>query len=463
MQLGVVGLGTMGANLARNAARNGAVVAIYNRTRERTDSFLKAHRSEGTFVPCKTYAYLVAALKAPRTILIMVQAGEAVDAVITELVPLLTKGDILIDGGNSHYRDTERRERDCKKRSIHLLGMGVSGGEKGALEGPSLMVGGSREAYDHLELLLKKIAADDGDGEKCVTYIGPGGAGHFVKMVHNGVEYGLMQLLAETYHFLREIGKKANKECADLFGEWNTDAHLSSYLLEITANICRKKDRETGNDLLDVIKDTAGQKGTGQWVVEAALRYGTAIPTIAAALDARLISAQKELRLQRSHAFILSPTEKKRGEDDLVEDLRAAFLLATICTYAQGFDLLEHASREEKWNLHLGEVARIWRGGCIIRSALLKTFQEILAGKKETGFTLQAFFMGIAQEQWRTVVTLGMQSGIPLPAFSASLSYFDSFRTARLPANLTAAQRDFFGAHGYERIDKEGIFHTEWE
>lgn len=472
MQLGVIGLGTMGANMARNAARHGAVVALYNRTRERIDTFLKGHKSEGMFVPCKNYAYLVAALKPTRAILIMVKAGEAVDQVITDITPLLTKGDILIDGGNSHYKDTERRQRELTKKGIHFLGMGVSGGEQGALLGPSLMPGGSKEAYDHLEPLLQKMAADDGsttlttggDGGKCVTYIGPGGAGHFVKMVHNGIEYGLMQLIAETYHFLKTIGKKSNAGCAKIFAEWNTDAALSSYLLEITAKICGKKDPESGNDLLDVIKDAAGQKGTGQWVVEAALRCGVAIPTIAAALDARLISAQRELRAQRSHDFFLPRAEKKKGGgEELTDNLRSAFLLATICTYAQGFDLLERASGEENWNLRLAEIARIWRGGCIIRSALLKTFQNIFAGGEESRQRLHAFFSGGAQERWRSVVAIGAQRGIPLPAFGASLSYFDALRTARLPANLTAAQRDFFGAHGYERTDKPGIFHTEWE
>lgn len=467
----------MGANLARNAARNGATVAVFNRTTEKMEEFIKTHKKEGNFIPCKTLTDLIKALTPPRAILIMVKAGEAVDEVIKELLTAhssqLIAHDILIDGGNSHYHDTERRTKELQglqptpyhlpPGGVRYIGMGVSGGEKGALLGPSLMVGGSREAYDHLEPLLTKMATDDGDGGKCVAFLGPVGTGHFVKMVHNGIEYGLMQLLAETYHLLKEIGGKANADCAKIFAEWNTDANLSSYLLEITAKICRKKDAGTDEDLLDMIKDTAGQKGTGQWVVEAALHYSVALPTIAAALDARLISAQKELRLQRSHAFILSPTGKKRGVDGLVEDLRSALLLATICTYAQGFDLLEHASREEKWNLHLGEVARIWRGGCIIRSSLLQTFQNVFIGKETAGQRLSALLASDAQKAWRSIVITGTQHGISLPAYSASLSYFDALRTAHLPANLIAAQRDYFGAHGYERIDREGTFHTEWE
>ncbi|MBI4129478.1 NADP-dependent phosphogluconate dehydrogenase [Candidatus Peregrinibacteria bacterium] len=473
-QLGIIGLGTMGANLARNAARNGATVAVYNRTTEKMEEFMKTHQKEGHFIPCDTLTDLLKALQPPRAILIMVKAGDPVDEVIEELLTLspityhLSPEDILIDGGNSHYRDTERREHDLKKKGIHFLGMGVSGGERGALEGPSLMPGGSREAYDHLELLLQKMAAsldyardDTEHHQKCVAYLGPGGAGHFVKMVHNGIEYGLMQLIAEAYHLLKDIGKKSNAENANIFAEWKSDPHLSSYLLEITSKILRKRDPETQRDLIDSIKDIASQKGTGKWLVEAALTYDVAVPTIAAALDMRIISEQKELRVRRSHEIPFALSVRK-GED-FAEDLRTALLLATICTYAQGFDLLERASTEEHWNLRLREIARIWRGGCIIRSALLKTFQDIFAGKNDEKIRLGATFSEAAQKRWRAVVALGAQNGIPLPAFGASLSYFDALRTAHLPSNLIAAQRDFFGAHRYERIDKEGTFHTEWE
>ena len=467
MQLGVIGLGTMGANLARNAARNGATVAVYNRTKEKMEEFMKTHGKEGRFIPCTTLTDILKAIKPPRAILIMVKAGESVDEVIHDLLSL-QPNDILIDGGNSHYKDTERRQRELTKKGIHFLGMGVSGGERGALLGPSLMPGGSKEAYDHLEPLLQKMAApldyardDTQQHQKCVTYIGPGGSGHFVKTVHNGIEYGLMQLIAEAYHLLRDIGKKSNAESAKIFAEWNTDPHLSSYLLEITGKILRKRDLETKQNLIDNIKDIASQKGTGKWVVEAALRYGVAIPTIGAALDARIISNQKELRVRRSHEIPFTANIRK-GED-LTEDLRIALLLATICTYAQGFDLLERASAEERLNLRPTALARIWRGGGIIRSVLLKAFQDICAGKNDEKIRLGAAFSETAQKRWRAVVAVGAQHGIPLPTFGASLSYFDALRTAHLPANLTAAQRDFFGAHGYERIDTPGIFHTKWE
>ncbi len=484
LQIGVIGLGTMGANLARNAARNGATVAVYNRTTEKMEEFMKTHGKEGCFIPCTTLTEILKALKPPRAILIMVKAGEAVDEVIHDLLSLqpttysLQPHDILIDGGNSHYKDTERRIKELlgllptphslPPGGVRFMGMGVSGGEKGALLGPSMMAGGSAEGYKIIEPLLLKMAAsldsarDDAEHQKkCVAFLGPGGAGHFVKAVHNGIEYGLMQLIAEAYHLLKDIGKKSNAESANIFAEWNTDTALSSYLLEITAKICRKKDPESGNDLLNVIKDATGQKGTGQWVVEAALRYGVAIPTIGAALDARIISNQKELRVRRSHTFPFTAT--KEHCPGLVDTIRSALLLATICTYAQGFDLLERTSAEEQWNLRIMEIARIWRGGCIIRSALLKTFQDIFAGKNDEKNRLGAAFSETAQKRWRAVVALGAQNGIPLPAFGASLSYFDALRSAHLPANLTAAQRDFFGAHGYERIDKEGAFHAQWE
>lgn len=470
MQLGIIGLGTMGANLARNAARNGIAVAVFNRTTEKMEAFVEAHEKEGNVIPCKTLVDLLRALNPPRAILIMVKAGEAVDQTIEELLSLeaeswkLKAGDILIDGGNSHYRDTERRERELAEKGIRYLGMGISGGEKGALFGPSLMIGGSREAYDCIRPLLQKIAAtiEDKSGKQpCVALCGPGGAGHFVKIVHNGIEYGLMQLIAEAYHFLRSIGEKSHADCVKIFTEWNAEQLLSSYLLGITAKICRARDQETGQDLLSVIKDTAGQKGTGQWAVEAALRYGAAIPAIAAALDARLIAAQRELRIRRSRLFPF--TSLKEKGDVSSDDLRSAILLANICAYAQGFDLLERASAAEQWNLPLAEIARVWRGGCIIRSDLLRAFQKIFAGDAEEGQRIQAIFGSARQQQWRTVVAAAIEHGIPVPALGAALHYFDAFRSARLPANLTAAQRDFFGAHGYERTDRPGTFRTAWE
>ncbi|MBI5155661.1 NADP-dependent phosphogluconate dehydrogenase [Candidatus Peregrinibacteria bacterium] len=469
MQLGVIGLSTMGGNLARNAARNGATVAVYNRTQERTDEFIKAYKTEGTFVPCRDYSYLIAALKPPRPILIMVKAGDAVDQVIAELVPLLSKGDILIDGGNSFYRDSERREKELTKKGIRFLGMGVSGGEEGALWGPSMMPGGDKSAYELLEPLLKKLAADDGStelttgGGKCVSYIGSGGAGHFVKMVHNGIEYGLMQLIAEAYHLLKSEGKVPNKEFAEIFGGWSKSGFLQSFLIEITAKIFRKKDDLTGLDLIDVILDEALQKGTGKWTTTAAMDYGVPIPTITAGVDARIISGWKEFRMEEGNFAPPALEEKTIDKTSLIEDVRFALELSFTAAYAQGLQLLSAASREEKWEIPMSEVARIWRGGCIIRSALLPLYQKLIEGDKEAGKTMLEYTGGEHQRAWRRVISLSALRGIPMPATSASLSYYDAYRTKRLPQNLIQAMRDFFGAHTYRRVDKPGTFHSDWQ
>ncbi len=458
-QLGVVGLGTMGANLARNAARNGATVAVFNRTAEKVEEFARAHGKEGMFVPCNTLAKLCSALKTPRTILLMVQAGEAVQNVIAELTPLLSKGDILIDGGNSHYRDTERRQAELKKRGIHFIGMGVSGGEEGALHGPSMMPGGNEEAYEMLEPLLRKMAADDGAGGRCVTFIGPGGTGHFVKVVHNGIEYALMQLIAEAYHLLKIEGGMGNDRLAKTFAEWNTGDDLQSFLVEATVRVLQKK--EGKHFLLDLIKDTAEQKGTGKWTTDAAMHYGVSIPTITAAVDARIVSSAKDFRLERSKQ-VSQVVEQKKTSSKLPSWVRSALGLSFITAYAQGFQLLSAASEQEKWNLSLSEIARVWRGGCIIRSALLPKFQEMFSGKEKIAIGVRERFAGERQLEWRRAIALGIGRGIPLPAMSASLAYFDSYRSAWLPQNLIQAQRDLFGAHGYERLDKPGEFHTEW-
>src|SRR3989344_8838011 len=449
--LGIIGLGTMGANLTRNAARNGATVAVFNRTPEKVEEFVKAYGKEGSFIPCNTLAKLCAALKGPRAILLMVKAGEAVDSLIGELTPLLSKGDILIDGGNSHYRDTERRQELLKKKGIHFLGMGVSGGEEGALKGPSMMPGGPKEAYATLEPLLMKMAADDGAKGKCVTYIGPGGSGHFVKMVHNGIEYALMQLIAEAYHLLKVEGGKTNEELAEIFAEWNKGEDLQSFLMEITAKIFQKK--EGGNDLIALLNDAAGQKGTGKWTVDAALSYGVAIPTITAGVDARIVSSAKDFRVQRSKEVPVSIEQPSSKHEKLISRVRIALELSIINAYAQGFQLLIIASEQEKWNLNISEIARIWRGGCIIRSALLPTVQEMFKGDKKAALAVRERFAGERQLEWRKAVSLGVLRGIPLPAMSASLSYFDAYRLAWLPQNLIQAQRDFFGAHGFEWLD----------
>lgn len=469
-ELGLIGLGTMGANLARNAARNGAIVAVYNRTKEKLDAFISAHGKEGKFVPCTTYADLAKALTVPRTILLMVKAGETVDQVIAELLPHLSKGDIIIDAGNSHYKDTDRRVAELVKEGIALIGLGVSGGEEGALHGPSMMPGGSEEAYRKVEPLLLTMAADDGSaslttgqtGGKCVTYLGSGGIGHFVKMVHNGIEYGIMQLIAEAYHLLKVEGKLTNTEIGKIFVQWN-EGYLQSFLIEIAAKIFRKKDPETGKDLIDVIKDAAGQKGTGKWTTDAAMTYGVAVPTITAAVDARIISGGRDFRFQMSKdAALAKDNSVSYDQKELIAMVRDALELSVLNVYAQGFQLLFIPSAEEKWNLNVSEVARIWHGGCIIRSEALPVFQKSFAGDQKATEEIRGRFNETRQIHWRKIVALGALHAIPLPALSASLSYFDAYRSAWLPQNLTQAQRDYFGAHTYERIDKPGVFHTDW-
>ncbi len=460
LQLAVIGLGTMGANVARNAAHHGAAVAVYNRTKERTKEFMDAHASEGNFMPAETLEDLVNELAAPRKVLLMVKAGDAVDAVLDELLPLLKKGDILIDGGNSHFADTIRRDERCRKKGIFFVGMGISGGEEGALKGPSIMPGGSPEAYEQLAPILTAIAADDGAGGKCVAHIGQGASGHFVKMVHNGIEYGLMQLIAETYDVLKSVGDVSNEKFGEMYASWNTGV-MESFLLEITAKIFPVKDPETGEAMIDVIKDAAGQKGTGKWTTEAAMSLGVAIPTITAAVDARIMSAhiteRKKLSVELPEA--LPEPMQYTSLSELAKD---AYACASICSYLQGFDLLEAASEDHKWNLNLAEVARIWRGGCIIRSGLLPLFQEFFADA-DARHKVFDLFMGKAQQHWRNFVLLAAERGIPAPAMSASLAWYDSVRRKRLPQNLVQAQRDFFGAHTYERLDREGVFHTQWE
>lgn len=459
MQLGVIGLGTMGVNLARNAARNGAEVVVFNRTAKKTDAFLRTHGKEGTFTGARTLAELCGKLRSPRAILLMVTSGAAVDALITELLPFLTKGDLLIDGGNSHYRDTERRAKILEDGGMHFIGLGVSGGEKGALRGPSLMPGGAKQAYERVAHLLTAMAADDGVGGKCVTYLGPGGAGHFVKMVHNGIEYGVMQLLAEAYHLLKEDGGLSHESLASAFEGMKDVPALDSFLVETAIRAFRAKDPESDADLLDVIKDMAAQKGTGTWTVEAGLHYGVSIPTITAAVDARIVSSGKDFRVQES-ARTTRAVAPRTEIPDLLPNVQRALELSIINTYAQGFQLLSVASGAEQWKLPLSEVARIWRGGCIVRSGLLPLFQKMFSGDQKTSETVRARFTPDAERAWRSVVALGAGRGIPLPAMSASLSYYDGYRTARLPQNLTAAQRDIFGAHGFERLDRPGIFHV---
>lgn len=467
-QLGVIGLGTMGANLARNAARNGAKVAVYNRTTEVMHDFVNEYGKEGIIVPCKSYEELMRSLDAPRAILLMVKAGGAIDAVIEDLLPHLDEGDIIIDGGNSHYPDTERRTTALSEKGIRFLGMGVSGGEEGALLGPSMMPGGDITAWEDMKDLLEKMAADDGLGGKCVSYIGEGGAGHFVKMVHNGIEYGIMQLIAESYDVLKNVGGYTNAELAETFESWNEGDDLNSFLIDITAKVFAKRDDQGSGDLIDVIQDQAGQKGTGKWTTISALHYGVAIPTITAAVDARILSGSVDLRKRHADTPIrLDLEEPMPPKEQLRMIARSALHLSTMTAYAQGFELMKVASEEHNWQLDLSECGRIWLGGCIIRSVLLKHFSDAFSDDKARSETSAQYaneqFGGERQVMWRLFLELASSRGIATPSTSASLAYYDALRRDRLPQNIIQAQRDFFGAHTFARTDKEGVFHVEWE
>jgi len=457
----------MGANLVRNALAHGAEVSVFNRTQKTTDEFLQSFPKEAKIQGSKSYKEFVQLIRPPRAILLMVKAGEAVDAVIEELVPLLQKGDLLIDGGNSHYRDTERRTAALKEHGIATLGLGVSGGEEGALKGPSLMPGGDERAYRMVEPLLTAMAAQDGVGGKCVAYLGPEGSGHFVKMVHNGIEYGLMQLIAESYDIFRRVGGWTNAQLAETYRTWSTAEDVGGFLMEITAEIFTQKDEKSGGDLIDTIVDRAGQKGTGKWTTQAAHDYGVAIPTINAAVDARILSGSQEERASGKYfPAALDEQDPVPPPEKLRSIVRHALGLSQLVTYIQGFRLLARASEEEQWNLAMGQVARIWCGGCIIRSPLLELFQAALGedqrSAKAAKESILAKLSGTAQLDWRRAVTHAQSRGVPVPALSASLAYVDALRADRLPQNLIQAQRDFFGAHGYERRGTEGQFHTQW-
>jgi 6-phosphogluconate dehydrogenase len=462
--IGLVGLAVMGQNLVLNIERNGYCVAVYNRTTRTMREFVDAHPSRD-LIACETLEELVDSLESPRKIMLMVKAGSPVDAVIEQLKPLLDPGDLLIDGGNSYFRDTERRSGELETDGILYIGTGVSGGEEGALWGPSIMPGGQQEAWEMIQPILEAIAAKAEDGEPCVTYIGPRGAGHYVKTVHNGIEYGDMQLIAEAYDFLhRGLGLSAD-ELHEVFAEWN-EQELESYLIEITSNIFAKLDGETGKPLVDVILDEAKQKGTGKWTSQDALDLGAPIPTINAAVESRIISSFKEERVAASE-LISGPVILFEGDRAaMIDNVGEALYAAKICSYAQGFALLRAASAEYDYALNYGEIARIWRAGCIIRARLLDDIREAFAQDSSlTNLLLDpAFRQAVESRQMalRRVVQAAIGMGIPVLAMSASLAYFDAYRTARLPANLTQAQRDYFGAHTYRRLDKEGSFHTEW-
>ncbi|WP_413768599.1 NADP-dependent phosphogluconate dehydrogenase [Rhodococcus pyridinivorans] len=463
-QIGVTGLAVMGSNIARNFARNGYTVALHNRSIAKTDALLAEHGSDGTFVRTETIDEFVAALEKPRRVLIMVKAGDATDAVIDELADAMEPGDIIIDGGNALYTDTIRREAALRARGLHFVGAGISGGEEGALNGPSIMPGGPAESYEALGPLLEKVAAQV-DGTPCCTHIGPDGAGHFVKMVHNGIEYADMQLIGEAYHLLRDaLGYDAG-QIADVFADWNTGT-LESYLIEITADVLRQTDAATGKPLVDVIVDAAEQKGTGRWTVKAALDLGVPVTGIAEAVFARALSGSRD---QRAAARGLAAGNLGAAPTDaaqFTEDIRAALYASKIVAYAQGFDQIAAGSAEYGWNVDRAALATIWRGGCIIRAQFLNRIKEAYdADPALPSLILAPYFrdaIEIGIDSWRRVVVTATQLGIPVPAFASSLSYYDGLRANRLPAALTQGQRDFFGAHTYERTDRPGKFHTLW-
>jgi 6-phosphogluconate dehydrogenase len=462
--IGLIGLAVMGQNLVLNIERNGHRVAVYNRTTETMRQFIDAQPGKD-LVGCPTLEEFVDALEKPRKIMLMVKAGAPVDAVISQLKPLLEPGDLLVDGGNSYFKDTERRSEELEAANIRYIGTGVSGGEEGALWGPSIMPGGQREAWEMLRPIFEAIAAKADDGEPCVAYIGPRGAGHYVKMVHNGIEYGDMQLIAEAYDILhRGLGLSAD-ELHEVFAEWN-EGELESYLIEITRDIFAKVDAETGKPLVDLILDEAQQKGTGKWTSQDALDLGAPTPTINAAVESRILSAYKSERVAASQV-ISGPEIIFEGEREaMIANVRDALYAAKICSYAQGFALLRAASAEYRYDLHYGEIAKIWRAGCIIRARLLEDIRAAYARNWVlTNLLLDpAFKQAVESRQMalRRVVQAAVGMGIPVLAMSASLAYLDAYRTDRLPANLTQAQRDYFGAHTYRRVDREGVFHTEW-
>ena len=462
--IGVVGLAVMGSNLARNlASRAGNRVAIYNRSFDKTQLLTKEH-PEANFLASETIDDFVASLSKPRTAIIMVQAGAGTDAVIQQLSERFEAGDIIVDGGNALYTDTMRREKEVSAKGIHFVGAGISGGEEGALKGPSIMPGGTKESYKTLGPILESIAAI-AEGEPCVTHIGSDGAGHFVKMIHNGIEYADMQLIAESYDLLRQSGGFSPKEIADIFTEWNK-GELESYLIEITAEVLKQTDAKTGKPFVDIVVDAAGSKGTGVWTVQTSLNLGVPVSGIAEAVFARSLSSQAEQRSGKPTLPANNQTWNVTDKQAFIESVRKALYASKIIAYAQGFDAIRAGAKEFGWDINLGEVARIWRGGCIIRAQFLNRITDAyrkspnLLSLLFDDYFLKAIDSSLAA--WREVVAMAALSGIPAPAFSSSLSYYDGLRAERLPAALVQGQRDFFGAHTYKRVDQPGTFHTRW-
>ncbi|MFO8068444.1 MAG: NADP-dependent phosphogluconate dehydrogenase [Alkalibacterium sp.] len=465
-EVGVIGMAVMGKNLALNIESRGYSVSLYNRTSSKTTAVIEENPDKNVVATYELEEF-VNSLEKPRKILLMVQAGKGTDAVIQQLLPFLDKGDILIDGGNTFYQDTIRRSKELADSGINFIGTGVSGGEEGALKGPAIMPGGQKEAYDLVSPILEKIAAKaPADGKPCVTYIGPNGAGHYVKMVHNGIEYGDMQLISESYNMLRDMVGLSNEETAEVFNEWN-EGELDSFLIELTADALTKKDPETGEFMVDVILDRAGNKGTGKWTSQSALDLGVPLPLITESVFARYISALKDERVEASKVLPKPATKKYEGDKkELIEKMREALYFSKIMSYAQGFAQMRTASEEYDWKLEYGEIAKIFRAGCIIRARFLQKITDAYEREPELkNLVLDEYFMDIAdryQQSLRDLVGLAVQAGVPVPAFSSAISYYDSYRSERLPANIIQAQRDYFGAHTYERVDKEGTFHFDW-
>ncbi len=463
--IGLIGLAVMGENLILNMESHGYTVAIFNRTVAKVDKFMEGRGAGKNFIGTHSIEELVKSLKRPRKVMLLVKAGAAVDSFIEQLIPHMEPGDIIIDGGNTHFPDTNRRTKYVEEKGLLYIGTGVSGGEEGALLGPSIMPGGSNAAWEHVKPIFQDISAKVEDGSPCCDWVGENGAGHFVKMVHNGIEYGDMQMICETYQMMKDLLGMSNKEMHDVFKEWN-EGELDSYLIEITRDILGYE--EDGEETVDVILDTAGQKGTGKWTAIAALDVGIPLTLIGEAVFARTLSAQKELRV-RASKVLEGPNPAFSGDKKaFIEDLRQALLASKIVSYAQGYVLMRTAAADFGWDLNYGGIALMWRGGCIIRSVFLSNIKEAFDKNKDLeNLMLDPFFkekIDTAQASWRKVVSTAVENGIPVPALASALSYYDGYRTERLPANLLQAQRDYFGAHTYERVDKPRgeFFHTNW-
>jgi 6-phosphogluconate dehydrogenase len=465
--IGLIGLAVMGENLVLNMANHGFHVAVYNRTTSKVDDFINGRGKEKSISGCYSIEELCQALKSPRRVMLMVKAGGAIDKIIEQLLPHLEQGDIIIDGGNSHFPDSERRYLELKEKGIHFIGSGVSGGEEGALNGPSMMPGGAEEAWEHIKPIFQGIAAKVENNAPCCDWVGDGGAGHFVKMVHNGIEYGDMQLICEAYHLLKSVLGMQAPEQSDVFSKWNKGV-LDSYLIEITADILAKKDEESSEPLVEKILDTAGQKGTGKWTAASALDLGIPVTLIGEAVFARCLSALKDERVGASKEFSFSAPKFEGEKEAFIDDLEQALFAAKIVSYAQGFTMMRAAAEEYNWKLNYSSIALMWRGGCIIRSQFLNKIGEAFsANSKLNNLLLDPYFKDTiqnAQAAWRRVVAIALAQGVPVPALTSALAYFDGYRSERLPANLLQAQRDYFGAHTYERIDKPRgeFFHTNW-